>query len=55
MLAGSVALWFLSPSEPGAGARGAGESAAAGATFGPLAITPIVGPDRAGLTLEGRF
>jgi hypothetical protein len=56
VLAGSVALWFLSPSEPGAGARGdGGESAAAGATVRPLAITPIVGPDRAGLTLEGRF
>jgi hypothetical protein len=56
VLAGSVALWFLSPSESGAVARGDhDDNAAASATWRPLAITPMVGPDRAGLTLEGRF
>jgi hypothetical protein len=51
LLAGSVALWFLTPSE----SAGETASADAGATWRPLAITPMVGPDRAGLTLEGRF
>lgn len=51
-LAGSVALWFLSPSGSGADTA---ESAAAGARWRPLAITPVIGPDRAGLSIEGRF
>lgn len=55
LLAGSVALWFLAPSDAGTGQRERNDSAAAGAAWRPLAITPMVGPDRAGLTLEGRF
>jgi hypothetical protein len=50
-----VALWFLAPSDAGAGQGERNDSAAAGAAWRPLAITPMVGPDRAGLTLEGKF
>ena len=54
VLAGSVALWLLSPPEPGA-RRDQGAGAGTGAIWRPLAITPMVTQDRAGLIVEGRF
>jgi hypothetical protein len=53
LLIGSAALWLLSPPQPATGERA--DSAATGPAWRPLALTPMVGPDRAGLTLEGRF